>query len=83
MLDHVDPAAIADPAPRTLVLELLNLVNTQAAQLQAQAAEIGRLRDEADAEFKGVVVGAQVPATAAAQQRGGARGAGAGCASAM
>jgi Transposase IS66 family len=46
MLDHVDPAAIADPTLRALVVELLTLVNTQAAQLQEVRAENQRLRDE-------------------------------------
>ena len=46
MLDHVDPAAIADPTLRALVVELLNLLNTQATQLHEIRAENQRLRDE-------------------------------------
>jgi len=33
MLEHVDPRALADPTTRALVLELLNLLNSQAVQL--------------------------------------------------
>ncbi|MDQ2806424.1 MAG: transposase [Chloroflexota bacterium] len=46
MLDHVDPAAIADPTLRALVVELLTLLNTQATHLQELRAENQRLRDE-------------------------------------
>src|SRR5215217_3082239 len=46
MLDEIDPATIADPAARALILQLLNLVDQQAAHLRAQADEIQRLRDE-------------------------------------
>jgi hypothetical protein len=46
MLDDIDPTAVADPQARALLMRLLNLVNDQAVQLQAQAAEIARLRDE-------------------------------------
>src|SRR6478672_11729199 len=46
MLDEIDPAAIADPAARVLIIRLLNLVDQQAGQLRAQAEEIQRLRDE-------------------------------------
>lgn len=46
MLDHVDPAAIADPTLRALVVELLNLLNAQAAQIQEVRAENQRLCDE-------------------------------------
>src|SRR3954447_1234075 len=46
MLDHVDPQAIADPALRTLVLELLNLLDRQASQIEQLTAENQRLRDE-------------------------------------
>jgi hypothetical protein len=34
MLEHVDPGAIADPATRALVLELMNLVDSLVGQLQ-------------------------------------------------
>lgn len=46
MLDDIDPTAVADPLARALIMRLLNVVNDQAAQLQAQAAEIQALRDE-------------------------------------
>ena len=46
MLDDIDPAAIADPVARVLIIRLLNLVDQQAGQLRAQAEEIQRLRDE-------------------------------------
>src|SRR5579859_967051 len=46
MFDHVDPQAIADPALRGLVLELLNLLERQAAQIAELTAENQRLRDE-------------------------------------
>lgn len=46
MLDDIDPTAILDDAIRALVIRLLNLVDTQAGQLHAAAAEIQRLRDE-------------------------------------
>src|SRR5690348_2890311 len=46
MLEHIDPGTIADLATRALVLDLLNLLNSQAVQLPEQATEIQRLRDE-------------------------------------
>ena len=46
MLDEIDPATIADPATRALLLQLLNLVDQQAGQLRAARDEIQRLRDE-------------------------------------
>ncbi len=46
MLDEIDPAAIADPAARALLIRLLNLVDQQAGQLRAARDEIQRLRDE-------------------------------------
>jgi hypothetical protein len=46
MLDEIDPAAIADPTARALIIQLLNVVNQQAGQLRAALDEIQRLRDE-------------------------------------
>jgi hypothetical protein len=46
MFDAIDPAAIADPTARALLIQLLNVVNQQAGQLRAQTEEIQRLRDE-------------------------------------
>ena len=46
MLDEIDPAAIADPTARALIIQLLNVVNQQAGQLRAAMDEIQRLRDE-------------------------------------
>ncbi len=34
MLDEIDPAAIADPTTRALLIRLLNLVDQQAGQLR-------------------------------------------------
>jgi len=46
MLDEIDPAAIADPTARALIIQLLNVVDQQAGQLRAALDEIQRLRDE-------------------------------------
>src|SRR3954463_9031006 len=46
MLDHIDPEAIADPALRALLLELLNVLDRQARQIAELTTENQRLRDE-------------------------------------
>lgn len=43
MLDEIDPAVIADPAARALLLRVLNLVDQPARQLRTHAAGIQRL----------------------------------------
>jgi Transposase IS66 family len=46
MLDDIDPAAIADPVARALIVRLLNVVDQQATQLRTALADNQRLRDE-------------------------------------
>src|SRR5690242_10979417 len=46
MLDDLDLSSITDDRTRDLIVRLLNLIETQAADLRAAQAENQRLRDE-------------------------------------